>query len=639
MPTAAFNGSALQSAGEALWKDLLAASGGESGAFAPCLPAGIDLGAELAQPDSATLAEVVQHLRDLGYLERPAAGGARLRPGDAPLLERALTNYRADEASFGRCFAIRLVRGWALSPPDPSTPPPSHPLVVLPETVLRLRALTSLDGVLRIRSLPNQGEAGLAGRVIHHLLAHYGFLPDSFPPESPYGPATASALRGLAALVGFSPAEFSAVGLINLLLDLDAMADRLASQGKTWDLDLPAPVAGDWWDSIQWQRNKVGRFRKAVARACGGVNVVWDFNDRQVFGVRFLQIFLWHRGHYFGEVDGEWGPQSDAALRLAAMVHAPAPPGGSDPVASFMTEGGGTLRIRFSHFVRCCRKTDGYSGRPRAMRGVADPGDDLAQLQKAIRERLEEIGGWHRVAPETIDEKEAEAWNRLYNEVDSNAAARTLDTARRNYSMSMIGRSVAWLIGKLREVVGKVKETVKTFAKRVAAFVGELVARIREAALPAFRFLQRGLAGAIRVATQAGTRLLRMINGTPFTTHMADRWITTRFSFDQDAVTIGSRNLKPEDLAAHFGRIAAENRSLETAIRLGVKVLLIAVQCTPPVIGLTAIRLALAIFRALCEVPKALPQKAPATRGLRGMKPFPHPPAPPSWPHPLLLTA
>jgi hypothetical protein len=162
-----------------------------------------------------------------------------------------------------------------------------------------------------------------------------------------------------------------------------------------------------------------------------------------------------------------------------------------------------------------------------------------------------------------------------------------------------------------------VKARFKSFVEWVRGFVDELVDAISGAALQAFRFLKRGLSGAIRVASLAGRRVLRMIRGEPFSTVVSpERWVLTRFSFDQDAVVICGGSVARPDVSRHYQEIARENHALETTLVVGIKVLRILAACTPPMTGIAAILLALDIFRTLSRRPSALPAPQAAAKGL-----------------------
>ena len=529
MPPAVNRESALESAGRALWQGLRAEARGDlDGEFGFGDSAAIDLRAELAKPGSETLSEVVQHLRDLGYLTTPATIGAGLGAfggtadgsKDAPLLAEALTNYRADETTFARWFAIKPARGWTVTAPvaRAEAAVAADPLRIDSATLLRLRALTSLDGVLDFREVPGPGETGLPARVIHHLLVLYGILPDTFRPGTPYGPATASALRGLVGLMKIPSGELTPVGLLNRLTDFDAMADRIAGQGGTWDLSLPAPGTEGWSDSIAAQRTAVARFRKAAHLSVAGENIIWDPSDRQVFGVRMLQVYLWHRGHYFGEIDALWGQESDASLRRAAVIHAPAAPGGGHPVDAFLTETEGAIRIRLAAFIRCCRQSDTRTVRSRSLDEETTPEEDLHKLQNAIRQHLEEIGREGNAGDAEIRGQEARVWNSLFEKVNAGPGSRSGGIARRNFDMGMIGRGIRRILEDLAEIAAKIMDMAGSFLERVKEFVKGLVANLTGAALQAVQLLKRGLTGAIRVATQAGRRVLRLISGEPYLT-------------------------------------------------------------------------------------------------------------------------
>lgn len=616
--------SVLESAGSGLWQTLLAdtRAGSPSGPHAGEATA-IDLREELANPRSETLAEVVQHLRDLGYLEtKPAAGPAGLESaaGAKSLLSRALSAFAEDLAGFDRWFDISAVRGWGVSHYQaPATPFPSDSLVIPAGAVLRLRALTSIDGVIVFREAPADGETSLASRVAKHLLHIYGVLPERARADSPWDKHSAAALRYCGVLLNLHATGGTPLGILNHLANFDSIEANIANLAKEWNLSIPAPTQGDWSVSINSQGRLLDRFQKAVERTIDGENIIFDVLDRSSFGIRLLQVFLWQSGHYFGELDGLWGQQSDAALFRAAIVGSAGIGGGEDLLHGIVNETGGTISIDLPETLRRLGERQTRVFHSAAKGPSSGPADDLGKIQFAIRERLEEIGSWKNTNTAQISKQEAVTWNRLYEEVDTGPVQNDSGTLRVNYGMRSLADGVDWLVGKMRDIVSGVKAWFKSFVEGVRRFVDELVDAISGAALQAFRFLKRGLSGAIRVATLAGRRVLRMIRGEPFANVFSpERWIFTRFYVDQDAVVFCSGSIAWQELSGHYQNIAVENRSLESTLVLGIRVLrILAAVTATPVAGIAAIRLALDIFRTFSRMPAALPAPQAAAKGLR----------------------
>lgn len=624
MPDQPARHSALEIAGCALWENLRADLRADSVLdTATGKVTAINLSEELAKPHSETLAEVAQHLRDLGYLKRTfawtAGSGLGSSPNTATLLARALSSFRADEAEFDRWFVIQAVRGWTLPPLGSSSRVSSHELEITAESVIRLRALTSLDGVLRFREVPEGGQTSLASRVANHLFRIYGIVPDDFAGDTPWSADSAAALHCCGRLLKLSGVDATPRHILDRMLDFDAVEQYISSSHKKWDLSLPAPAQGDWSFSIAAQVKSRDRFLEIMDRTMRGEYYHLDESVRTVFGIRLLQISLWQSGHYFSGLDGLWGSKSDAALMRAALIRPSGVVESLSPLHGIIEEGDGTIRIKLPDVLRRLSGGQPTTRHSAALEYPASPADDIGKLQVAIRERLEEIGSWYKASSGEISQQEAITWNRLYEEVDTGEVSDGPYSLRVNYGMRSLARGVKWLLGKLKNIVSTVKKKVVSFIKGVAKFVDELVDAVTGAALQAFRFLKRGLTGAIRVAALAGRRLIRMIRAEPFATiESPTRWILSRFSFDQDAMILCSSAVTQKDVSKHFRDIAQENQALETTLIVGGKVLKILVACSTPVAGIGAIRLALDIFRALSRAPLVRKQSSAAARALRG---------------------
>ena len=603
----------LVSAGRTLWQrleeGLAPAAVRSEGLFAPDF---CDLREELRLAASEPLEEVTQHLRDLGYLHGAPWNGRVLEDHPQPLLgpadelplAGALLRFYADQDRFNEFFAYHLSPGESGEPVNVFRDRTlaarlRQPLVVTYATISRLRALTSLDGKLMLRGEPEPGETSLRTRVIHHLLLVYGVLPPGTAPGIPYGPATQRALRGVGEFRCLNQRDASLLAIINGLADFDAVAAELAYEFESVDLLVPGPDAGgDWNASFRSQLEGIRRCERAAGAAREASGTIWETADRNVCGARFLQVYLWYRGHYLGEIDGLWGPQSQAAFVDAAKAHAkPKARGAERAFWSIEQErGGDVLRLRVAEFIRYCEQS--VRG---AMRGQPEPEspDDLFQLQDAISAGLDELTdqGTSREERET---QEAEVWSRVFRHVETAGEVQRERGGKLNYGMRMVGRGVSRLVRRLREIALGIKARVLSFLEKVAAFTASLLETISGAVLQAFRFLKRGMAAVMKTAAQAGRRLLRLATGAPFVSRInSRRWVATHFSFDQDAVTLTGLETSDSDLGGHFTWIAEENRALDISLRLGAKVLRIVAAVTPPLGAFAALRLALDVFRAV----------------------------------------
>jgi len=576
-------------AGEVLWTDLedaVSATRVTAGdIFAPDY---CDLREEWRKPQSEPLDELVQHLRDLGYFtteldqennEKP------LGPQDEQVLVAALRSYYADQDRFEEWFNYKLSAGESGVPKNVFRDHVledrlKHPLVVKYDTLARLRALMTLDGKVEFRHEPEIGEISLRTRLIHHLLRLYGVLPASFKPDTAYGQRSLQALQSLRSLNGLKARDTTRLRLINGLNCFDKVTEIFAAQFEGASVCIPAPSSGaDWSKSIEKQRealhqsfsaNRVVNVRAHNAAA----SVDWPPPDWNFFGIRFLQVYLWHRGHYFGEIDGLWGAVSQDAFESALMTHGLPHesmrrwrPG---KTAGYWMEHDGSYYLDAAAVVRACSLiSDDNVPKEVAMKSP----DDIFEIQEAIDKQMTGF--------RASDQQKQDAWAEVFNAADGELSPKK-GRRRRNYALGIIGRGIR----RILSVAKMVWDSLKSFIKGI-------VGAIRGAARQAMRFLRRVLTPAMQTAKLAARRVIRMFTGAPYLHAVTeDRWVLTKFSFDQDALTLGSQNLRTEDAEAHFISIRDENRALDVVIRLGLKVLEIASCFTPPLSGFKTIQLA-----------------------------------------------
>lgn len=556
-----------------------------------------DLREELKWPNSEPLAEVVQHLRDLGYLGAELDDDKNelaLGPGDEQPLTDALVAYYLDQDRFEDLFDYHSSPGESGEPKNVFRDEVllerlKQPLVVKFDTIARLRALTSLDGQVDFRSEPELGEISLRTRVLHHLLRVYGVLPKDLEPSTAYGDRSLRALRSLRSLKGLKADEVTVLRIMNGLNKFDVVAEAFAKQFEDSSLQIPAPNSrNDWTQSLQKQAEAMLESKlpnRAVEVKAFQQDAVadWPPPSWNLFGVRFLQVFLWHRGYYFGELDGLWGELSQAAFISALEAHElpvkPLKNWWDRKQPGFWMEWDDYYCMDVSAFVRACN--------PRPGTAETKTPDEIFEMQQAIDEKLKPLC--------TTEEQAKEAWTDILNAASGDQEW-TKKRRRRNFSLGMIGRGIQRILDFVKKVANSLKE-----------FIKDLVTTIRGAVRQAFLYLRRTFRTALNTAKLAARRVIRMLTGTPFVyTSTETRWVLTKFSFDQDAVTLGSAEVQAQDVEAHFMRIREENRALDVVFRLGLKVLEIASAFTPPVAGFQAVRLAWRVLRAVWDLFRSL---------------------------------
>ena len=283
---------------------------------------------EVAEPTDR-IAEVAQHLRNLGYIDVPVARQS-LHDGGAPMH----AGYRA--------FAIEA-RQWLMGATrtDPSLPKAiddaiaqdrsQGPLRLNALIVELLRTLTSLDGEFAIAASPVPGQRGLVARVAQFRLGTYGFYGGDI--DGVFGSVAEQAMtRCLNVLSGLWPVldERPPGVLIDWLGDVPFLLRACARRGKLAN----APVV---------VRTFLTTFADAGFRDIGGGGLfglsrksgfaveadgraVWigdgdasvNLREQEAdFTLCLVQNALWATGYYDGRLDGIWNAKSVVALKRA----------------------------------------------------------------------------------------------------------------------------------------------------------------------------------------------------------------------------------------------------------------------------------------------------------------------------------
>jgi hypothetical protein len=585
----------LATAGEGLWRDLentVSESRVMTGeVFSPDF---CDLREEWKKSESEPLDEVLQHLKDLGYLTielDPNKHGKPLKPQDEETLSIALLHYYDDQDRFSDWFDYHLSTGESGMPKNVFRDSLledrlKQPLVVKFDTLARMRALMTLDGKVAFIREPEIGEISLRTRLLHHLLRLYGVLSVDFKPGTAYGQHTLKALNSLRSLNGLKARDTTTLKLINGLNSFDEVVEIFADQFEGASVSVPAPSGTDWSDSFRSQnaKPKSSLSAKRVVKITAhdtSTPISWPPPDWNVFGIRFLQVFLWHRGHYLGEIDGIWGALSQAAFESALTTHElpvePMKRWQPEKKKGYWMLHDGFYYFAASAFVRDLVMNDAVET------DAAKSPDDIFEIQQAINQQLDEL--------KATDEEQQQTWDKLFAAAEGGLDPKK-GRRRRNFSLGIIGRGVRRLV-----------EIVKTAWNSLTEFIKGIVKAISGAVLQAVRFLRRVLAPVLQTARLAARRVIRMFTGAPYVHAVTgDRWVLSKFSFDLDAVTLGSQSLQPEDTLAHFAAIRSENRALDVVITVGVAVLKIVSTFTPPFSAFRYIQLAWSVLKEVWQI-------------------------------------
>lgn len=266
------------------------------------------------------LAEVAQHLRNLGYVDHLQARqavadrGACLRAGYRIFALEA-RQWLADQAP-GR-FDLALVK--AIDGIVAETVDVDRPLRLDALAIELLRTLTSLDGEFTIGASPVPGERGLRVRVAQFRLNAFGLYNEAI--DGRFGTESERAMtRGLNVLASLWPvlAERPPGSLLDWLGDVPFLLRSCADRGKL----ATTPVVVE---------TILNTFADAGRRPLAGDGSSALREQDNDFALCLVQNALWATGFYDGRLDGIWNEKSVVALKLA--VHG-VPLGVTGPVST-----------------------------------------------------------------------------------------------------------------------------------------------------------------------------------------------------------------------------------------------------------------------------------------------------------------
>lgn len=256
------------------------------------------------------LAEVAQHLRNLGYIDTLRArlsiedGGAAMRGGYRAFAAEA-RHWLASGAAVHVDPALVKAVDDAFAQADPDRPLRLNALIIE-----LLRTLTSLDGEFVLGANPVPGQRGLLARVAQFRLAAYDFYNGDVDGRFEED-AERAMTRCLNVLSGLWPAlaERPAGFLIDWLGDVPYLLRACADRGKL----ATAPVMVS---------TILNTFADAGVRNTGA-GFIGHGDDRPLreqeneFALCLVQTALWVTGYYDGRLDGVWNEKSVVALKMA----------------------------------------------------------------------------------------------------------------------------------------------------------------------------------------------------------------------------------------------------------------------------------------------------------------------------------
>jgi len=249
------------------------------------------------------LAEVAQHLRNLGYI-------------DTTLAKRSIQDGGASMRAAYRAFALEA-RSWLATNTSSADPAltkavdaaaapgaTDRPLRLNALILELLRTLTSLDGEFMFNASPAPGQRGLLARVAQFRLAAFNFY--NGPIDGIFEVEAERAMTGCLNVLGnLWPALTERPGgfLIDWLGDVPFLLRACADRGKL----ATAPVV---------IRTMLNTFADAGPRRVAGVHPRLRNQDNH-FAQCLVQIALWSTSFYDGRLDGAWNEKSVVALKRA----------------------------------------------------------------------------------------------------------------------------------------------------------------------------------------------------------------------------------------------------------------------------------------------------------------------------------
>jgi hypothetical protein len=507
--------------------------------------------------------QVVQHLRDLGYL-----AAAETAPEETRLRE-ALGEFYLEAGAFWRQFEV-LVTGHTQEPPPPLLPDApmraalAEPLRISTSRLRLLEILTAFDGAVSLREMPVPGEASLRGRVLRFRLRTFNFLErgdEVVERSGGYDKEGKTGLDAFCALLSLGAEHPTAESLreseraaVDLLGDAGALVDRFIALrgGQELLAEVDRSRVRLQARDFRRRRQRVRRPRTPKARLRALAE-----DPMNLFGLELLQVLLWIDGYYEGAIDLDWGPLSQAALEEAIA---------RDDLerARLVRRETGFWRLDFRYGAE----------RLLALTASARAEDVFAQ-QDAILEGLDRA----LAASPRIDR-----WEDLESQVAASEEAVAARTERRRY----------FGIGAFVRALRKVGDWVRHAFSRFVSWLHRLAGPV----LQFVRFIGRGLRRALGYAALAVRRLALFLSGRPFVSARpapAAAALITGPDLDGDTVNLFLGAVDAELAREHSARLQRMNRAL--GVVLGIAVSIVKALATGPLGWMWAVRTVFCLVR------------------------------------------
>lgn len=507
--------------------------------------------------DDQRAAQTAEMLRQLGYLPRPGSAPGPFSAGD---IAEAWAEWTMDHDRDILWVPSFEAEQTAL-PPFPVLMLTEQPAGRTREDLLRrrLKACVSLEGEVRLRTLPEVGLTTLASRVALFRMRLFGLCNETS--DTPMPGDLYEHLRSRAGWLGDTARRLSDVELLHALGDAPALGRAVAGRLEGWGVVLgvvsredqaSSPVAVRGVPLGSFPRGRRRGPRGTFARRPGFKLLNVERPDEASWNelaVKVLQVRLWTLGYYPGAIDGSWGPASDAALDAYLADDADSP----------------RLDIvRLDDTYRALRISP-------LLRNIAVHADDrVASLEQSdIDAALADLPG-EAEPGDRLDNPDTQGtlWGRLSDAAGraaeaGDALARSHDERRQPY--------FGWrgLFAAFGRVLTRVGDAVRGLLDKLKKAVAAGLHFVRDIA----RYIRDTARVAVRVASLGLRRLRAWLLGAPIITSEGTAAVVTLWSMDFDTVRWISPDASRSLTERHAREIDWMHRSFAVCVRVGLAVL------------------------------------------------------------------
>ena len=483
--------------------------------------------------------QVVQHLRDLGYLDEEEKSPSDARLGDA------LSTFCREAELFLEFFQVK--KGSVVDPTAPSeraTGPikaQRDPLCLESDMLRMLVDLTSFEGSLRLAGLPQVNEVGLRSRVMHFRLLTYNLVPsralnepDGLGPANPVSTDSLEALGAASDLLGDHGtqdrlSDSDLIAALDLLGDAEALYEQYERSygGRRLLVKADRNMGNGTGESKRRPFARLSKQRKHPEDVAKTETIHPTEESSNLLGLELLQIFLWMQDYYLGEIDADWGSESMNALnRCIAFENLKG--------RKIIKKRGSIKEIDFARVIQALRKAAG------APKGISETQDRaLTGMEAALRK------------------EKIESWQGLEKRITNRNRAQMNRRRRRYFGF------------------GSFLHAIRKIARNAASWIKRALKRLFGPVLKFLRFIGCGLKFALRIAGLGIRRLYLLISGKPFLSGQTNppRLVATFSRLEGDTQTIACTQGEATMVIEHFRKIRAMNQALEWLLIIGIKAL------------------------------------------------------------------